>query len=243
MEWEIVGHHLAKIRAHSEDLFRHSLNVANLALRIAAELGLEAAASDLLLSAALLHDLGKTRIGRHILDKPGPLSAAEWMVIKQHPLWGAEMLAAEDRPDPLLLDLIRLHHERWDGKGYLGYAGPEVPLPARILVLADALAAMTDRRPYQQEKTWEQALAEVGACAGTQFDPMLVHALAAKPYWQALGKAASAGAETILQEEKGWLARLETFPHPGACYLRAVQQRRVQALEAMLTAGGGIGRK
>jgi hypothetical protein len=112
-----------------------------------------------------------------------------------------------------------------------------LPLPARILILADALAAMTDRRPYQREKNWGRALAEVSACAGTQFDPKLVRALAAKPYWLAESHAAAAGTKVVLQEEKRWLAYLDTFSHPAALYLRAVQQQRVRAAEEMLAEG------
>jgi HD-GYP domain-containing protein (c-di-GMP phosphodiesterase class II) len=128
---------------------------------------------------ALLHDIGKLEIDRVILQKPTKLTQEEWLVVKQHPNWGADLLA----PIPLLsaaVPIVRWHHERPDGKGYPdGLGGEEIPLVARIVAVADSFDAMTYVRAYQTRKGAVAAAAEMLHCAGTQFDPQVVDALLA----------------------------------------------------------------
>jgi putative nucleotidyltransferase with HDIG domain len=228
MEWPATYHYLKVIQEHSGDLFRHSLNVANLALRIARELGMMDETWEVLLTGALLHDLGKTKISAAVLARPGPLSHAEWRQMKKHPAWGVEMLAKEKAAEPLLLDLVLLHHERWDGRGYYGRPGPDLPLPARLLILADALDAMTNHRPYQRARPWARVLEELETCAGSQFDPQLVRALGARPCWQPQVLATAAGRKRFREEEEAWAECLERLAHPAAAYLVAVQRRRLR---------------
>jgi ribonuclease P protein subunit RPR2 len=127
----------------------------------------------------LLHDFGKIGIPDSILDKPGPLDADELRVMQRHPLIGAELLAGV----PLLagegLEVVRCHHERWDGSGYpFGLAKDEIPLGARLFAVADALDAMTSERPYRRPLSWEHAVSEILTATGSQFDPQVVRAFA-----------------------------------------------------------------
>ena len=120
-----------------------------------------------------LHDLGKLTVPDSILHKPGPLTALEREWVQLHPLIGEDLL----RPLPgmrAVLPAVRGHHERWDGKGYPdGLAGEEIPLTARILCLADCYDAMTGERSYRRPLSSAEALMEILANAGTQFDPEL----------------------------------------------------------------------
>jgi putative two-component system response regulator len=122
---------------------------------------------------ALLHDIGKIGIPEAILQKPGPLSAEEWEVIRRHPEIGEVIcrpLSFSERYTPI----IRHHHERWDGAGYPGgLMGVAIPLGSRIVALADAFDAMTQDRPYRAAMPIEAAIDELRAGAGRQFDPEL----------------------------------------------------------------------
>jgi ribonuclease P protein subunit RPR2 len=121
-----------------------------------------------------LHDIGKVGIPEAILSKGGPLSPAEWDVMRTHPTIGAQIVA----PIRFLGDaslVIRHHHERFDGSGYPeGLAGDEIPLAARIFAIADSFDAMTSDRPYREALAVERALGEIKRGAGTQFDPEMV---------------------------------------------------------------------
>jgi HD-GYP domain-containing protein (c-di-GMP phosphodiesterase class II) len=129
---------------------------------------------------ALLHDVGKIRIPAEIIRKPGPLTPAERALIETHTIQGEQMLA---RVGGLLADvgrIVRSCHERWDGRGYPDrLAGDEIPLIARIVCCCDAFDAMTSDRPYRAARSPEEALDELRACSGAQFDPAVVAALAA----------------------------------------------------------------
>jgi len=122
----------------------------------------------------LLHDIGKIGIPDAILLKPGPLTAAEWAIMRRHPEIGRQVIEKV----PFLrgaVPIVYHHHERWDGAGYpLGLRGEAIPLGARIFAVADALDAMTFDRPYSRAIPLEDARREIGRCAGTQFDPAVV---------------------------------------------------------------------
>lgn len=129
-------------------------------------------------SSFLFHDLGKTAIPDRILFKPGPLSKAERGVLEEHTILGERMLAQAGIDGATQLAVARSHHERWDGGGYPdGLVGPEIPLAARVVAVADALDAMTSDRPYCAARSWDSAVAEIVAESGTQFDPTIVDAL------------------------------------------------------------------
>jgi response regulator RpfG family c-di-GMP phosphodiesterase len=129
----------------------------------------------------LLHDLGKMAIPNHILDKPGPLNAAEWQVMQTHPTVGAEILADVTLLDGRGLDVVRSHHERWDGTGYPdGLSGREIPIGARIFALADTLDAMTSDRPYRDALGWQRTTEEILTENGRQFDPRVVRAFSVR---------------------------------------------------------------
>jgi len=126
--------------------------------------------------AAELHDVGKLAIPDAVLQKPGPLNEEEWAFVRQHTLIGQRILAGA----PALRsigDIVRSTHERWDGTGYVdGLAKTDIPLAARIIAVCDAYAAMTSDRPYRKTLTPARALDELQRCAGSQFDPDVVHA-------------------------------------------------------------------
>jgi ribonuclease P protein subunit RPR2 len=119
----------------------------------------------------LLHDVGKVGIPERILNKPGPLSAAEWRVMRTHPIIGYQILQGI----PFMTtaaSIVRCHHEMWDGAGYPeGLKREQIPLPARVFQVVDAFDAMTTDRPYRASLGSERAAEEIEKMAGTQFDP------------------------------------------------------------------------
>lgn len=135
--------------------------------------------ADLVFNAAPMHDVGKIGIPDHILLKPGPLSQAEWEVMRTHPMIGGQIIG--DDPSHLMR-LSRViaehHHERWDGSGYpAGVKGSEIPLAARIVALADVFDALTSERPYKSAWSVERTVAHIEHHSGSHFDPLLVHLL------------------------------------------------------------------
>lgn len=155
----------------------HSLRVTEYATGIARIRGLPPAAHEQIRTASLLHDLGKVGVPDAILRKGGHLTSEEWVTMRQHPTLGAKILqplgflSAEARG-------VRHHHERYDGCGYPdGLAGEAIPLPARIIAVADAFDAITTARPYRLPRPSREALADLVRGAGTQFDPAVLDAL------------------------------------------------------------------
>src|SRR5438105_4381082 len=155
----------------------NSLRVGELAARIAVRLGVEPDEVELVWLAGSLHDLGKLAIPEEILRKRDPLTPEERSAVEGHAKVGSSMLA--DAAAEPIARWVRHHHERWDGSGYPdGILAGEIPLGARILFVADAYQAMTSSRPYRAALTPREALTELRRCAGTQFDPEIVSALA-----------------------------------------------------------------
>lgn len=149
----------------------HTGRIRDLATAIALALRVPREVRDAVHFGALLHDVGKIGISDSILQKPGPLSEAEWQIMRRHPEIGVRMLRGIDFLAPAL-DVVMYHHERWDGRGYpAGLRGDAIPLAARIVAVCDAFDAMTTDRPYRRALTVDQALDELAAVAGTQLDP------------------------------------------------------------------------
>jgi len=127
--------------------------------------------------AAFFHDIGKARVPKHILQKPGRLTDKEWEVMKQHSTWGREMLEGKDFLRAAAR-IVEESHEHVDGRGYpKGLKGDEISLEARIVSVVDAYDAMTTNRSYRAAMTEEEAIQELRACAGSQFDEQVVEAL------------------------------------------------------------------
>ncbi len=124
----------------------------------------------------LLHDVGKVAVPEHILNKDGPLTPAEYEVMKTHTLLGAQIVAPMEFLGEAV-EVILNHHERWDGEGYMkGLKGTEIPISARIFSVVDAFDAMTSDRPYRKALTLDHAVSEIMAGSGRQFDPEVVEA-------------------------------------------------------------------
>jgi HD-GYP domain-containing protein (c-di-GMP phosphodiesterase class II) len=160
-------------RASGSDLlFRsHALRVAALSVRVGTAFGLSRPELETLELGAKLYDVGKLTVSRSILAKPGPLNDEEWAAMRRHPDEGARLLAPFV-PSAGVLEIVRSHHERWDGAGYAeGLSGEEIPLGARIVAVVDAFCAMIEPRPYRPTLATEEARSELLAQAGRQFDP------------------------------------------------------------------------
>jgi putative nucleotidyltransferase with HDIG domain len=155
----------------------HTMAVSRLAVAIARRLGLRNEDLDHVELGALLHDVGKLEVPEGILSKPETLDEDEWSAMRRHAESGEELLH-QVLDSPPVLEIVRSHHERWDGCGYPdGKKGDQIPLAARIVAVADAFQAMIEPRPYRRRRTRAAALAEIRANAGSQFDPQCVKAL------------------------------------------------------------------
>jgi len=154
----------------------HSARVAALARTIADEMRLSSDQLRRVQLGALLHDIGKIGVPDAILNKPGPLSADEWVIMRTHPAVGGSILAAVE-PLRDLVPIVRAHHERFDGAGYPEkLAGDSVPIEAYVVAAADAFEVIVSRRAYKQAQSVEFACAELVRCRGTQFHPDVVDA-------------------------------------------------------------------
>lgn len=157
---------------------QHAERVSQLCGQIGTTVGLTQTEIDQLLTAGELHDIGKISIDNEILDKNGSLNESEWEQIKRHPRVGESILGAVNDYGPLA-EWVLSHHERWDGTGYPnGLKGTDIPKMARIIAVADAYDAMISERPYRKAMSKEEAVAELEACAGSQFDPEVVKVFA-----------------------------------------------------------------
>jgi HD-GYP domain-containing protein (c-di-GMP phosphodiesterase class II) len=166
------------IEADDEYTGAHSRELVGLVHAVAEVLDLNARDRQLAELTAILHDVGKVRIPKEIINKPGPLDDDERELMNTHTILGEQLLAQRRGLLGEVAPIVRSCHERWDGSGYPdGLAGEEIPLVARIVCACDAWSAMTSDRPYRAALALEDAAAELRRCAGTHFDPAVVTAL------------------------------------------------------------------
>jgi cyclic di-GMP phosphodiesterase len=152
----------------------HSTRLAEWAVRIGQELGLEESGLEDVEVAALLHDAGKVGVPDAILRKPGPLDAAEWRVMRMHPEFSWAVLRLVPGLERASLFALH-HHEKYDGSGYpAGLRGNEIPIGARIVSVIDAFDAMVAARPYKDGLPCEEALRRLKVDSGSHFDPVVV---------------------------------------------------------------------
>ncbi len=157
----------------------HSRRVAELSGRLASRLGLSGDVVALVRLAGQVHDIGKLSVPVEILTKTDTLGEQDWRALREHPETGRRML--DSLGVGVVAEWVLHHHERWDGAGYPdGLAGEEIPLPSRIIFVADAFDAMTSQRPYREALSPDAALTELTCCSGSQFDPRVVDALVAE---------------------------------------------------------------
>lgn len=197
------GPHEVLLRALAErepDLHAHVAGVAALAAEAGRRLGFDEERLEELRLAAELHDVGKLAIPDAVLSKPGPLDEEERAFVGRHTLIGQRILGGA----PALRSvgaIVRSSHERWDGNGYPdGLAAEEIPLASRLIAVCDAFAAMTADRPYRRALTRAEAIAELRACAGTQFDRHVVEVFCDVLQSEPLAGSAGGGTRTRMPE-------------------------------------------
>jgi putative two-component system response regulator len=154
----------------------HVIRMSQYARLLGIAVGMPEYRANLLLNAAPMHDVGKIGIPDTILQKTGPLTAEEWVIVKRHPLIGAGIIGRHDNE---LLEMARVialtHHEKWDGTGYpRGLKGDAIPLVGRIVALADVFDSLMSERPYKRAWAEEEAVALIQRESGKHFDPALV---------------------------------------------------------------------
>ena len=170
---------LARLAEYRDDAtYEHPQRVGRTAALLAERLGLDAETVELIRHAATLHDVGKVAVPDRILLKPGKLTGQEFELMKIHTTIGGEILSGSDWPVLQMAEQIALtHHERYDGTGYpRGLEGESIPLPGRIVIVADNFDALTHTRPYAEAWDPERAAAEVQRMSARQFDPRVVEA-------------------------------------------------------------------
>jgi HD-GYP domain-containing protein (c-di-GMP phosphodiesterase class II) len=156
----------------------HSRDVVDLSVTVADALELDGQARRNVELAALLHDVGKIRVPKEIINKPGSLDPVEWEIVKRHTIDGEQMLRQVGGTLASVGRIVRHSHEDFDGSGYPdGLSGEEIPIESRIVCACDAYSAMTTDRSYRAALSEAEALAELRRCAGTQFDPRVVAAI------------------------------------------------------------------
>ena len=175
---EVLARLAAAGEARDDDTGQHTRRVGELAARIAEALGLSCDEVELIRLAAPLHDVGKIGIPDSILRKPRALTADEFAIMQTHTLIGAEMLAdGATRHIRMAETIARSHHEWWNGGGYPdGLVGEAIPLPARIVAVADVFDALTHARPYRGAWKRDRVIAELRRKTGTHFEPRVVAA-------------------------------------------------------------------
>lgn len=159
----------------------HCDRVAEYALLLAKSLGLSGEMQKGIVYGSWLHDCGKIGVPEAILNSPDILSEKDWLMIRQHPAWGADV-ARQAELSPVVINIIQFHHERWNGEGYpAGVAGIDIPLEARIVTIADVFDAMTSDRPYRMALTMARSRRILTDLAGNMLDPELTELFLSLP--------------------------------------------------------------
>jgi putative nucleotidyltransferase with HDIG domain len=172
---------LTALQGRDAETYEHSKRVARFSLRLARELSLDRVEMRSLALGALLHDIGKIRVPDAILHKPGKLTPKQWRQMRNHPLYGQQILSGKQFLEGASRVVVQ-HHEKWDGSGYpWGLKGNEIDRNARIFAVADAFDAMTSDRVYRAGLTYEAAATELNQGAGTHFDPKAVEIFCSIP--------------------------------------------------------------
>jgi putative two-component system response regulator len=182
---------------------QHADRIGRTSELLALELGLEPVDATLIGHAARLHDIGKIGIADDLLLKPGTYSREDFDAMKVHSTIGARILSGSNNELLMMAEQIALtHHERWDGHGYPhGRAGQEIPLPGRIVSVADVFDALTHRRPYKEPWPIPEATQEILDASGTKFDPHVVEAFARLDHAALVQPAARPGRLTAVEAE------------------------------------------
>jgi len=175
-EREVIERLARAAEWRDDDTAQHVQRVSEISCLIAREAGLDDEQCRLIREASPMHDLGKIGVPDEVLRKPGKLTPQEFELVKQHSNIGADILRGGTTPIVRMAeDIARWHHERWDGTGYPdGLKGEEIPLPARIVAIADVFDALTSLRPYKEAWPMIKAVEAIRSLAGTHFDPRLV---------------------------------------------------------------------
>jgi putative nucleotidyltransferase with HDIG domain len=156
----------------------HSLRVGRYAAAIGEAMGVDAGEAAALRSAGYLHDIGKVAVDRRLFGKPGALNPEEFREMADHTVVGYQIVSSVQFPWPKIHEAVRWHHERCDGSGYPdGLAGEDLPMPVRIMALADTFDAMTSTRPYREPLSLGGALSEIVRLSPQKYDPNVVQAL------------------------------------------------------------------
>jgi len=170
---DAIDNYCNQIYFRDEYTARHAEHVADLMTGFAAYMDFGTEQINLAYMVGLMHDVGKINTPEHILNKPGRLTEEEFAIMKQHAQDGADLLGEVAGVEPIV-EIIRHHHERWDGKGYpKGLKRKDIPQYSRMLSLCDAFDAMTSMRCYRDPVCLKACLEEITSCAGGQFDPDL----------------------------------------------------------------------
>jgi HD-GYP domain-containing protein (c-di-GMP phosphodiesterase class II) len=187
---------LAALKARDLDTYDHAQRTVKISLLLGRACGLDYGEIRSLEFGALLHDIGKIGVPDNVLRKAGKLNDLEWAMMRRHPILGQEILRGLSFLGAAGT-IVGQHHENWDGSGYpLGLRGEEITLSARVLMVADAFDAMTSDRAYRPARSYEEAVKELDACAGTHFDPRVVAAFHRFPRkdWERLARGGNLSA-------------------------------------------------
>ena len=164
------------VEARDTDAGAHLHRIQFFSRALAVHLGFSQREAQEIAYASMIHDVGKAYVPDSVLQEDGPLNAEQWRIMKNHTVWGDHLLA-ENSDFDTERQVVRWHHEHWDGSGYPdGLAGYEIPYAARIVAVADVYDALISKRPYKEAWPTEKAMREIQRIAGTHLDPLIVPA-------------------------------------------------------------------